>query len=62
VKKLGFIRGFPIFPILPILFETVMPVQQGVVVQFDFHRSRSVLPDALDFGHAQTQAPNRKAS
>jgi hypothetical protein len=29
VKKLGFIRGFPIFPILPILFETVMPVRKG---------------------------------
>ena len=26
-----------------------------VVVPFDLHRSRPVLPDALDFGHAQTR-------
>ena len=30
------------------------------MVPFDFHRSRPVLPDALDFGHAKTQSADRQ--
>jgi len=32
------------------------------VVPFGFHRSRAALPDALDFGYAQTQSSDRKTT